>query len=110
MKKRIIQLLSFLCILLVLLLPGSILASEPAGAETNTTAEQFVPIKRGDSGDRVVEAQEMLCRSGCLLSAIDGDFGPLTEQSVKDFQEAVGLEITGIINKETYHKLTAEKK
>ena len=39
---------------------------------------------------------------GYLTFSVDGEFGPGTEQAVKDFQSVHHLKSTGIVNKETY--------
>ncbi len=64
------------------------------------------PIKRGMKGKNVREVQEWLCLHDLPLS-IDGDFGPATEQRVKEFQEMEGVGATGIVNRKTYDLLTA---
>ena len=48
----------------------------------------FSPIKKGATGDTVVEVQKQLLVLGYLTSSVDGSFGPGTEQAVKDFQKA----------------------
>ena len=62
----------------------------------------FSPIKKGATGDTVVEVQKQLLMLGYLTSSADGSFGPGTEQAVKDFQKAHKLKSTGIVDKETY--------
>ena len=42
--------------------------------------------EKGMEGDKVKLIQEWLCLHGFYVS-IDGDFGPATEQAVKDFQQ-----------------------
>lgn len=37
--------------------------------------------------------------------AIDGNFGPNTKKAVEEFQKYYGLEVTGIINRETINKM-----
>jgi len=45
-------------------------------------------LKRGSKGDRVLELQSGLCELGHNVGAIDGVFGPDTEDGVKQFQRA----------------------
>ncbi len=65
----------------------------------------FSPIKKGATGNSVVEVQKQLLALGYLTSSADGSFGPGTEQAVKDFQKAHKLKSIGIVDKETYDLL-----
>lgn len=61
-------------------------------------------LKRGDKNTAVRRVQEWLTLAGFGL-VMDGDFGPVTQRTVKRFQEAFALDSTGRVNKETYAKL-----
>lgn len=63
-----------------------------------------VLLKRGDQGSAVKEAQEHLRRHGYNI-AVDGIFGPKTEQAVRAFQAAKGLVVDGIIGPKTWNEL-----
>lgn len=65
----------------------------------------FTSIRRGDTGDSVVEIQKRLSELGYLNSSADGKFGPGTEQAVKDFQSANSLSASGVVDEGTYNKL-----
>lgn len=59
-------------------------------------------IRRGDTGDAVRLAQHLLGHFGFNVT-VDGDFGPLTEQAVRDFQEFWGtLVVDGIVGPLTW--------
>lgn len=75
--------------------------------ETTPLTEAFSPIGEGDKGDSVKEAQSMLIALGFLASTADGSFGAKTRQAVVDFQEAAGLEATGVIDENTYALLSS---
>lgn len=66
-------------------------------------------LKRGDQGDDVRYLQERLeehlRNDGIRLSAVDGDFGPITEESVTVFQRKHGLNETGIVDQQTWDLL-----
>lgn len=64
----------------------------------------FVPIKKGDKGDRVKNLQTMLNKQGAKLT-VDGDFGPATETAVKAFEKKVGATQDGIVDSVVYYKL-----
>ncbi|MDY6939951.1 MAG: peptidoglycan-binding protein [Cyanobacteriota bacterium] len=55
-------------------------------------------LRRGDSGDRVLQLQEILQDAGYYFSTLDGSFGTLTEDALSDFQRANGLRISGFVN------------
>jgi hypothetical protein len=60
-------------------------------------------ISRGDSGYHVVTVQE------CLQAVpIDGDFGPITETAVKDYQGRHSLDVDGIVGPMTWGALEAD--
>lgn len=55
----------------------------------------------GASGERVKDLQRMLAAKGFPLGAIDGQFGPLTEAAVAEFQAANRLEVNGVADMAT---------
>ncbi len=59
------------------------------------------PYQRGNRGKKVRQIQEWLGLHGQQV-VIDGDFGPATEQAVRQFQAAHRLPETGIVNEETF--------
>lgn len=61
--------------------------------------------RRPAHGPKVHLIQEWLGLNGFKVK-IDDDFGPVTEQAVKDFQKWAGLSPTGIVDKETFAHLT----
>ena len=65
----------------------------------------FTSIRRGDTGDSVVEIQKRLSELGYLNSSADGKFGSGTEQAVKDFQSANSLSASGVVDEGTYNEL-----
>jgi hypothetical protein len=64
-------------------------------------------IRRGAKGDVVRELQGILNARFPDLSklAVDGDFGPATEQRVRHMQQAAGLSVDGIVGPKTWGKL-----
>lgn len=64
-------------------------------------------LSSGDSGADVRELQVRVAGypgSGEVL-AVDGEFGPATEEAVKRFQSAYGVEATGVADDATYAKI-----
>jgi N-acetyl-anhydromuramyl-L-alanine amidase AmpD len=61
-------------------------------------------VKRGQTGERVKTVQYLLRTHGAGLE-VDGKFGPATENAVKSFQSAHGLEPDGSVGPKTWPKL-----
>ncbi|RHW21690.1 N-acetylmuramidase domain-containing protein [Pseudomonas jilinensis] len=57
-------------------------------------------LRLGDKGHPVRDLQAALNRSGSNL-LLDGDFGPLTERAVKDFQRKAKLVVDGVAGPKT---------
>jgi murein L,D-transpeptidase YcbB/YkuD len=66
-------------------------------------------IRRGDSGWVVKRAQRRLIHHGFDPGEPDGDFGPVTERSVRSFQEARDLEVDGVVGPLTWKALNQAK-
>ena len=64
-------------------------------------------LKYGDRGNEVKEIQEYLIAQNLLHVSADGVFGTATVNAIKDFQEALGLEVDGVCGAETYKILRA---
>jgi peptidoglycan hydrolase-like protein with peptidoglycan-binding domain len=62
-------------------------------------------IQRGSKGEPVKRAQRALRRGRFPELIVDGDFGPLTEECVKLFQERAGLRADGIVGPKTWAAL-----
>jgi len=62
-------------------------------------------VQRGDTGPRVVTIQYLLNARGAGL-AVDGIFGPATQQAVRNFQASHGImPVTGRVSAETWPRL-----
>ena len=59
-------------------------------------------IGRGDTGPAVVDWQNWLNTYTNAGLVVDGDFGPATEQAVKNFQSFFGLSVDGVIGPQTW--------
>lgn len=57
---------------------------------------------------RVEEIQEILKKAGFSPGPIDGRMGWQTRKAIREFQEAKGLRITGILNPETWLELNRQ--
>ncbi len=61
-------------------------------------------VKKGSKNDSVMYLQNVLNKKSYQLSA-DGNFGPITETVVKDYQAKNGLVVDGIVGFNTWVKL-----
>lgn len=68
-------------------------------------------LARGANGPQVRQVQERLSELGYRTGTPDGDFGPMTQGAVRDFQTANGLQTTGAVDNATRQRLfSAEAK
>lgn len=61
-------------------------------------------LRRGASGDKVSQLQEMLNSKGAKLD-VDGKFGPKTLEALKKFQQSNELGVDGVVGPKTLEKL-----
>ena len=62
-------------------------------------------LRRGSSGESVVDLQMRLAAAGFDPAGVDGDFGPKTEAAVLAFQRAQALAVDGIVGPQTWARL-----
>ncbi|MDO8147069.1 L,D-transpeptidase family protein [Isoptericola sp. b515] len=78
---------------------------EPAVEETRETEEPPAPepqyLEVGSSGPAVRDLQERLVELGYFLPAVDGEFGPQTQQAVWALQKAGGLSRDAVVGPRT---------
>ena len=60
--------------------------------------------QRGTKGPLAAAIQAALCEAGHTLD-IDGEFGPKTDNALREFQRKNDLEIDGVAGPATYAKL-----
>jgi len=68
----------------------------------------YATLTKGDKSEEVLQLQNRLFMLGFLLDDRDGAYGSKTMTAVKMFQQAAGLEATGIADSETQRRLYAE--
>jgi hypothetical protein len=73
----------------------------PAPAATVLPDPGWPALDRGSSGDEVVWLQQHLASLYPTL-AVDGDFGPATDQVLRSFQASRGLPATGVTDPATW--------
>lgn len=90
--------------------PAATTPTQPGGAATTPqgttpTPAATVPtdttLRRGDTGDNVSALQQALSTLGFDPGAVDGKFGPVTEQAVSAFQKSAGLAEDGVAGAKT---------
>lgn len=75
-----------------------------AAAQAIRTAE-YAELKNGDSSGEVERLQQALADLGYLDGGVDGIFGKNTAAAVEAFQQAAGLEATGVADADTQAQL-----
>ena len=75
--------------------------------EENTVDITLHVLEKGSEGNEVKTLQRLLISLGysCGKSGIDGDFGTATDKAVKKFQTDKGLEVDGVVGKNTWTAL-----
>jgi nucleoid-associated protein YgaU len=68
-------------------------------------AHQPPTLRKGSRGDAVKGLQNALSGRGFGFGPIDGVFGPATENAVREFQRAAGLDDDGIVGPNTWQAL-----
>ncbi len=69
------------------------------------TQEPFALFERGDRGEGVRELQERLADQGFDVGDVDGIFGRKTLAAATEYQNAAGLQQTGVLDGATYNSL-----
>ena len=64
-------------------------------------------LQKGDTGSEVAVLQKMLYDLDFKIT-VDGDFGPETEDAIKQFQQKHKLDVTGIVTPEVYGAIQEE--
>ena len=83
-------------------------ATDPMPTPTPEPEVTYTTLSKGDKGDEVLEMQNRLYMLGFLTSDFDGAFGKNTQTAVKLFQQAAGLEPTGIADNATLQLLYSD--
>ena len=77
---------------------------QPGMQPGRVTGEVIAVVPQGTlalTPEMVTQVQQQLQQEGYAVGAIDGMWGPRTQQGVLEFQQAEGLEATGQLNEET---------
>ena len=73
-----------------------------------TWSRLFITVRRGSTGEAVKGVQVRMNLRQADPIAVDGDFGSLTEQAVRDFQRSQAIEIDGIVGPITWRSCVSE--
>ncbi len=74
----------------------------PASGSSASGAAQLVGLKIGARGEGVKLLQRTIEQAGfTVVGGADGIFGALTSNALRSFQNANGLEVTGVVNEAT---------
>jgi Animal haem peroxidase/Putative peptidoglycan binding domain len=73
-----------------------------------TWSRLFITVRRGSTGEAVKGVQVRMNLRQADPIAVDGDFGPITEQAVREFQTSQNIEIDGIVGPITWRTCVSE--
>ena len=73
-----------------------------------TWSRLFITVRRGSTGEAVKGVQVRMNLRQADPIAVDGDFGSLTEQAVRDFQRSQAIEVDGIVGPITWRRCVSE--
>ena len=79
----------------------------PTRVMATATAQAYVRIEPGDSGEGVRSLQARLIELGYLTGTPDGNYGTQTQNAVRLFQKALGISQTGVANVSLQERLYA---
>ena len=65
----------------------------------------FESVQPGTKGEDVLALQTVLTELGFFSGVLDGDYGPQTRKAVSRFQQAHGLEMSGVADAPTIRKI-----
>lgn len=85
--------------------PPTTAADNPTEEAEEDTPVELPILRQGMRGPAVARVQDTLKARGFYDGAIDGIFGPATEEAVMDFQTSVQLAADGIIGPATWQAL-----
>ncbi len=81
----------------------------PATIKLLEQAIKYIDLKAGINNDseRVKTIQQALIDKGYKLPkwGVDGDFGKETKAAVNEFQKAIGVKVTGVVDQDIWEKL-----
>lgn len=91
---------------------GAFAKADPSTEDTNTSVSDNQQVEtsfldKGDRGQQVEALQAELGTLGYYTYNLDGIFGPITEEAVKDFQSDQGLAVDGIAGPNTLAALNS---
>ncbi|MCT7661390.1 peptidoglycan-binding protein [Mycobacterium deserti] len=73
-----------------------------------TWSRLFTTVRRGDVGEAVKGVQVRMNLRQADPIDVDGDFGPITEQAVREFQISEGVEVDGVVGPITWRRCVSE--
>lgn len=91
---------------------GSTVVSKPTSTPTQTKPTEgktvvieLNTLRSGSKGEQVKTLQRLLNATGHVCGSSDGIFGVKTVAGVKSFQKAEGIEVDGVVGKDTWTRL-----
>ncbi len=74
-----------------------------------TWSRLFITVRQGSTGEAVKGVQVAVNLAVADSIAVDGDFGPRTEQAVRDFQQSRAVDIDGVVGPITWRQCVSKQ-
>lgn len=107
MRKLLVSSLALLLTLLAGIANAQNTNSSTTSGNTNASANKRGPIFRATK-EQIKQAQTLLKQRGLYAGESTGKLDDDTRASLKKFQEAEGLKVTGTLNRVTLEKMSIE--
>ncbi len=89
--------------------PNTLKALEAATAQGPADPPPGAVLRVGSRGEEVRRIQQQLAALGFYRGPLDGDFGGGTLSAVKAFQRAKGLDVDGVVGRNTWRSLFSQE-
>jgi hypothetical protein len=73
-----------------------------------TWSRLFITVRRGSTGEAVKGVQVRMNMRQAAPIGVDGDFGPLTEQAVREFQKSQAIDADGVVGPITWQQCVSQ--
>jgi len=66
-------------------------------------------LSKGSSGAEVKQLQQLLKQQGLLKGPVSGKFDAQTDKAVREYQQAKGLQVDGLVGQQTWGSFFGQK-
>jgi len=81
----------------------------PASSRSAGSVSQHSLLSTGSKGAEVKQLQQLLKKEGFLTGPVNGRFSARTDQAVRAYQQAKGLQVDGLVGQQTWGSFLGQK-